>query len=177
MEAYRQWVLAGPVLFGIYLSRKLALWMMRKRAFSRTMPTVAVLLPPDSLLRKVWPRKWQTFHYDWYLHNKKTVYQQLGSDVFALVSLFGDDTVTTRDPAAFVEVKITDSERFPKDLKQVSVVCASFLRIKSSLPYTETTFLRQRGSNGNIIAKLQQRHSPQETLNLFKQRQSDKPPK
>ena len=125
METSRQWLLAGPIVFGIYLFRKLISLMIRKRTFSRTMPTIAVLLPPDSLLRKVWPRKWQTFHYDWYLHNKKTIYQQLNSDIFALVSLFGDDTVTTRDPAAFVEVKITDTERFPKDLKQVSVVSST----------------------------------------------------
>lgn len=130
MDAYHQWLLTPSILFGIYVLRKLVLWMMKKRVFSQTMPTIAVLLPPDSLIRKVWPKKWQTFHYDWYLHNKKTVYQRLGSDIFALVSLFGDDTVITRDPAAFVEVKITNSERFPRDLKQISVVCPLVMKLR-----------------------------------------------
>src|SRR5436190_15259683 len=105
-----------------YLVLKIARWMIRIRTFRQTMPVVPVLFPHTSLLRKVFPRKWQTYHFDWYMHTKGTCYDKLNTDIFAMVSLFESDSVTIRDPQAYVEIVITDPDRFPKDLVQFKLV-------------------------------------------------------
>src|ERR1700719_422325 len=89
------------VFFCIFLL-KVIRWAFRIRQFRKQMPAIPVLFPPLHFCRVIWPKKFQTFHYDWYLHSNQKgyrgVYRPLGSDVFALVSLFGTDYVCISDP-------------------------------------------------------------------------------
>jgi hypothetical protein len=108
------------------LIAKLVYWKWRVYRFRKSMPVFPVLLPPSSLFRALWPRKWQTFHYSWYLHSnrtgRRTIYEQAGSDVFALVTLFGPDYVCVSDPEVFVEIKVNGATQYPKDLRTVKAV-------------------------------------------------------
>ena len=52
----------------------------------------------------------------------RSLYHQLDSDVFAMISLFQYDQVFASDPAAIVELKVTGTDRFQVDLLQVSKV-------------------------------------------------------
>lgn len=52
----------------------------------------------------------------------RNLYRELGSDTFAMISLFQYDQVFTCDPACIVEMKVTGTDRFQIDLLQVSKV-------------------------------------------------------
>lgn len=115
----------GAVTISIYVIFKLTQWYFRIQSFSKSMPVVPVIFPPASLFRRLLPRSWQAYHIDWYFHSKGAIYKERRSDVVALVSLFQYDCVCTRDANAFVEVKITDGARFPRDLSQFRMVNTS----------------------------------------------------
>ena len=106
------------VIFAISLSflRRIASWIGRIRAFRKQMPVVPTLFPPDSHYRRVWPKKWQTFHQDWNMQYKRTIYRRLGSDIFALVCLFEYDKVYIAEASAVLDLKIAQADRFPKDM-------------------------------------------------------------
>lgn len=116
-------VLATTISLSLYLIIRIIQWNFRLIAYRQRMPFIPILFPPESLVRVVWPRKWQTYHFDWHLHSKAKPYQLLNSDIFAFVSLFGHDTIVVRDPDAYVQMRITEPEHYPKDLHQYRVVC------------------------------------------------------
>ena len=119
------------------------------------MPVIPLLLPPRSILRKLVPTSWQRYHFDWFLHGKGHEYRQLESDVIAMVCLFDYDTVCIRDPEAFCEMKITDWDRFPKDMVQFKMVF--FLRKISTdvvrRRFMEKMSLLRMGKSGAIIGR------------------------
>ena len=53
------------------------------------------------------------------------MYQELGSDVFAMVSFFEKDKIHVSDPAGLVEIKATGADRFQIDTVESSKVSTS----------------------------------------------------
>src|SRR5438045_5556372 len=104
--------LAGIVTF--YLFQKLIKWHLRIRKFSQSMPVIPIVFPTQSLFRRLFPHKYQRYHFDWHLHLKGNPSDELNSDVFAFVCFFAYDVIAVRDPDVFVHVKITEMEQFPK---------------------------------------------------------------
>src|SRR5947207_15074375 len=102
---------------GLSLFNRIISWIRRIRVFRQSMPVIPTLFPPDSLFRRIWPRKWQTFHQDWNMQYKRTLYHKLGSDNFALVCLFEYDKVYLAEPAAVLDLKTAKAEQFPKDMR------------------------------------------------------------
>lgn len=100
------------------LSIRVVNWYLRIVRVRRTMSVVPVLLPSWSLLRAFWPRKYQTYHNDWQFQLRKS-YNSFGTNIVALIALFGDDVFFIADANAVVEVS-TNPERFPKDSKLYS---------------------------------------------------------
>jgi hypothetical protein len=88
------------------------------------MPTEAVLFPNTSLVRLLWPQKWQTFHRDWHMRYGRKIYRKHNSGIFVLVSLFEKDKIFVADPELFVELKVTGSDRFQVDLTEADKVLA-----------------------------------------------------
>lgn len=125
--------------FGYSLVRNVILWLWRIRSFQKTMPVIPALFPPDSHYRRIWPKNWQTFHQDWHMQYKRTVYHKLGSDIFALVCLFEYDKVFYCDPEAVVDMKVTQAEQFPKDMIIFSKVLlySLFLGLIRRWPFTD----------------------------------------
>ena len=115
-------VYIGIALVLISIVVKFTLWMRRIRALRQFMPVVPVVFAPTNILRNVIPRKLQKFHNDWCLHHRRSIYRDLGSDVIAFVSLFQYDQVWVSDPASFVEVKVTNTKKYPKDLRILRAV-------------------------------------------------------
>jgi hypothetical protein len=103
--------------------RRLISWRRRLERVRKTMPAIPVLFPPASIFRNLWPKKWQTYHYDWHTQYRRTMYHNLGSDVFTLVSLFEYDKTFVCNPNAVIEMKITQAENYPKDKRQLASVC------------------------------------------------------
>ena len=172
-------VLASTIFVSLCLVIKIIRWHFRFKEYRQRMPFIPILFPPESLFRVLWPRKWQTYHFDWHLHLKAKPYQLLNSDIFALVSLFGHDTIVVRDPDAYVQMRITEPEHYPKDLHQVQLV---WLTIEDygwqfRLRYMVPMLLLQTGKNGDVIVRLFPRHSVQKIHKGFILRQWDKPSK
>lgn len=114
--------LTAIIILGLLFGIKIVLWRLRIHRFRKSMPVIPVLFPPGSLNRKLWPKKWQKYHYDWYLHSRRKVYQDLNSDIFAFVSLFEGDSICFRDPNVFMETKVLHASEYPKDLRTVKAV-------------------------------------------------------
>jgi hypothetical protein len=104
------------LVIGFIFLRKLIGWIMRIRAFRKTMPTIATLFPPESPYRLLWPKRWQTFHKDWHMQYQRSIYRKLDSDIFAIVCLFEYDKVFVSDPAAVLDLKIFQPREFPRDM-------------------------------------------------------------
>src|SRR6266496_3204500 len=100
---------------GYSLLRRIVLWIGRIGTFKKTMPVVIALFPTNSFFRLFWPKKWQTFHQDWHMQYNRTIYRKLGSDIFAMVCVFGYDNVFICDPLATIDIAVTQSDRFPRD--------------------------------------------------------------
>jgi hypothetical protein len=99
----------------IWLLRRVVLMIHRIRTLEKTMPVIVSLFPTYSFVRRLWPKKWQTFHMDWPLQYNRSIYKKLGSDIFALVCLFEHDNVFFCEPMATIDVKTTQCEEFPRD--------------------------------------------------------------
>jgi hypothetical protein len=110
------------IALGFSFIIKVANWILRIRAFRKTMPVIPALFPPDSHYRRLWPKQWQTFHQDWHMQYKRKIYHELNSDIFVLCCLFEYDKVQVTDPAAVVDVKSTQPKEFPKDMQIFSKV-------------------------------------------------------
>ncbi len=52
----------------------------------------------------------------------RTVYRKLGSDIFAMVCVFGYDNVFLCDPLAIIDVSVTQSDQFPRDTQLAAKV-------------------------------------------------------
>jgi len=115
-DAFNTIYIYTSLAVGILFLRKIVNWIIRIRAFRKTMPAIPALFPPDSLYRQVWPKKWQTFHKDWHMQYQRTIYQKLDSDIFSLVCLFEYDKVFVSDPAAVLDLKIAKPREFPRDM-------------------------------------------------------------
>lgn len=118
------------IVVGFSFIIKIANWILRVRIFRKTMPVIPTLFPPDSHHRRLWPKKWQTFHQDWHMQYKRKIYLHLGSDIFVLCCLFEYDKVLVTDAAAVVDIKTTQPRAFPKDMQifsKVYSVCVRFL--------------------------------------------------
>jgi len=113
------------LLVGLCFIFRLINWVLRIKAFRKTMPVIPTLFPPDSYYRRMWPKDWQTFHHDWHMCYKRTIYQRLDSDIFALVCLFEYDKVFITDAAAVLDLKIAKPREFPKDMQIFSKVLHS----------------------------------------------------
>ena len=105
---------------GLFLLVRIVLWIKRIRTVQRIMPVVPVLVPPTSPFRMLWPKRWQTFYDDWNMQYKRSMYHKLGSDVFALISLFDFDKIFVCEPDAIAELKLTELTRFPKQIQLYS---------------------------------------------------------
>lgn len=104
------------VLIALHLVRRVISWITRIHTFRKSMPVVPTLFQPESPFRYLWPKRWQTFHRDWSMHNKRTIYRECRSDIFALVCLFDSDKVYIADPYAVMEMKVTKTETFGRDM-------------------------------------------------------------
>jgi hypothetical protein len=99
----------------VYLVYRVVEWRRRIAQFRLTMHAIPVLVPPWSVWRMVWPRKWQTHHLDWQILGHRT-FNNLGNNLIPLVSLFGNDIIFVSDADAIKEIA-TNEIRFPKDLR------------------------------------------------------------
>lgn len=120
-------------------------WGARIRRIGRSMSVVPVLLPDTSMARFLFPKKWQVFHLDWHHQGGRRIYQNLNSDILALVSLFGRDTIFVSDPYATWEMKVTGAqERFRYDPGPVSNVQSRLLHFDvACYIWTECCFCRR----------------------------------
>jgi hypothetical protein len=121
-DAFRLFCTSTLLLVGVAFIIRLFNWVLRIQAFRKSMPVIPALFPPDSHYRRIWPKHWQTFHHDWHMCYKRTNYQELNSDIFALVCLFEYDKVFITDPAAVLDLKIAKPKEFPKDMEIFSKV-------------------------------------------------------
>jgi hypothetical protein len=99
----------------VYLVYRVVEWRRRIARFRLTMHVIPILVPPWSVWRMFWPRKWQTYHLDWQILGHRT-FNNLGNNLIPLVSLFGNDIIFVSDADAITEVA-TNEIRFPKDLR------------------------------------------------------------
>src|SRR5277367_5305138 len=153
-------------LWGVYIIVRLVQWVIRIHRFRKTMPVIPLIIPPRSIIRKLLPKSWQRYHFDWFLHSKGHEYRTLQSDVFAMVCLFEYDTVCVRSAEAFCEMKITDGERFPKDQAQFKLVspplpfsrvCVVELIRRVRPLFMARMWLRRMERYGEIIGRLRVR--------------------
>jgi hypothetical protein len=101
----------------ISLAGRIISWIRRIRMLRKSMPVIPTLFPPDSYYRRLWPKKWQTFHQDWNMQYKRVWYETLKSDNFALVCLFEYDRVYLTEPAAVYDLNIDKADQFLKDMQ------------------------------------------------------------
>lgn len=157
------------------LLHRIALWLWRIRSFKKTMPVIPALFPPDSNYRRLFPKAWQTFHQDWNMQYKRTIYRKLNSDIFALVCLFEYDKVYYCDPEAVVDMKVTQSEQFPKDMVIFSKVCPYFRgRAERRWHFTAGMLPLPSGRSGEFTGRLRRVHSRRKRCNSFMPKQRGK---
>lgn len=96
---------------------RLISWVRRIFVLRKSMPVIPTLFPPNSYFRGLWPKKWQTFHVDWNMQQKRALYQQLGSENFALVCFFEHDVVYLTEPDAVYNLNIEMADQFLKDMR------------------------------------------------------------
>lgn len=101
-----------------WLAYRILEWRQRVSRVRRTMPVVPLILNPYSLLRLMFPRKWQAYHADWQFQELRN-FNNLGTDMVPLICLFGFDMIYVSDADAVVEIAM-NINRFPKDLKLYS---------------------------------------------------------
>ena len=97
-------------------------WVRRIHTMGKYMPVVPVLFPSPSKYRLLLPRRWQIYHIDWPMKYGQKIYEQHGSDIFALVSLFEHDKIFVCNPESALEIKVTGAHRFQKDIKTTQMV-------------------------------------------------------
>jgi hypothetical protein len=99
---------------------KFVTWRLRLRRYRKHYP---VVLEPIfdlwHLVRLFIPRRWQHYHGNWAFNNLDE-FRALGSDIIALVPLFGIDVILVADAEAVCEIA-TGATRFPKDLRLYSI--------------------------------------------------------
>lgn len=100
------------------LCNRIIQWRVRITKIRRTMPVVPVLVDPYSLVRRLFPKKWQTYHRNWQFQERKA-YDNLCIDIIPLICLFGNDIVYVSDADAVVEIAM-NTQYYPKDLKLYS---------------------------------------------------------
>ena len=89
MSLPNQLLLSVVLIFLLNFLHKVYKWQLRLHTFRRNgMPAIPVLITPFSPLRRLFPKSLQTFHFDWSLSHRHTIYSALESDIFVLVSLF-----------------------------------------------------------------------------------------
>ena len=104
----------------IHLIIRIVRWRLRIAHMRRAgMTVIPIIVPPDSHLRLLLPRKYQTFHFDWPFQ-QLDLYNILETEVIAFIPLFYHDTFYISDPDAAVEIA-TNPTRFPKALYQYSM--------------------------------------------------------
>ena len=52
----------------------------------------------------------------------REIYRRLGSDIFAMVCVFGYDNVFLCDPLAIIDVSVTQSDQFQRDTQLAAKV-------------------------------------------------------
>jgi len=78
---------------------------------------VPMLIPPFSDKRRFFPRKWQTFHFDWsFTYRRQYATMFPNNDVIAFVSFFGVDCIYCANAEGVSELAMNPT-RYPKDLK------------------------------------------------------------
>jgi hypothetical protein len=130
------------LIIGIWLLYRVLIWQLHLRLIRKSMPgvlAVPVLLQPWSLIRRPFPKKWQTYHSGWQFQRRKsfkygspsggngggkgssgTGQRDLdGGDFVTLVPLFGDTVVFCFNARAIEEIA-TSPGRFPKNLSMYS---------------------------------------------------------
>jgi hypothetical protein len=117
LDAFTTVLISTTLLLTTLFLHRLLKFFIRLRNFRKTMPAIPCLFPPDSPFRLLLPRKYQTFHKDWHLHYQRSIYRQLGSDIFALVCLFEYDKVFVCEPEAVLEIKLYKPREFPRDMQ------------------------------------------------------------
>ena len=133
-------------------------WLLRVRRYRKFMPVEAVLFPNTSILRLLWPQKWQRFHRDWHMRYGWDIYRKNNSDIFALVSLFEKDKIFVAGPEMFVELKVTGSDRFQIDtMEAAKVYCFRVVIIYGRLMCMDPIWLGSLGRNGDDIEGLRRR--------------------
>src|SRR5438270_109792 len=104
---------------------KIYRWRLHLQTFRKTMPAIPVLFSTFSPFRRLFPKRFQTFHVDWPLQYRRQIYEALGSDIFALVSLFDYDEVQVCVPIMFSGIR----ELWPKDVERVNAVAIYGLNV------------------------------------------------
>ena len=121
MESRVDWVPSiikfAILILAISLAGRIFSWIRRIHLVKKTMPVIPTLFPPDSHYRRLWPKKWQTFHQDWSMQCKRSWYQKLKSDNFALICLFEYDRVYLTDPEAVSDLNLENADTFLKDMQ------------------------------------------------------------
>jgi cytochrome P450 len=121
MSPPHQLLLSLLVILLLSFLHKLYKWQTRLKTFRKTMPALPVLFSPFSPYRRLFPKRFQTFHFDWSLQYRHKIYEALESDIFVLVSLFDYDEIQVCDPHLFMEIK-SQWEKFPKDVERMKAV-------------------------------------------------------
>lgn len=117
MESLGVPVKCAVLALAISLATRIISWIRRIRMVGKCMPVIPTLFPPDSHFRRIWPKRWQTFHQDWNMQYKRAWYHKLKSDNFALICLFEYDRVYLTEPDAVNDLNIEKSGRFLKDMQ------------------------------------------------------------
>ena len=166
------------VAFAILVAVKIILWHRRIWTLKKSMPVVPTLFPPESLFRLLWPKKWQTFHVDWYMEQRRSVYRKLKSDNFALVCLFEYDRVYVTTPEAVSCVHVSQADSFPKDMALLRRVCCQvfvlkfeILIVKQSLSPLDRMLVRRSVMNGNCKGRLPRGPFRRRIISLFTRKQ------
>lgn len=117
----------------VSLVGRIVSWIRRIHMLRKSMPVIPTLFPPDSHFRRLWAKKWQTFHQDWNMQYKREWYTKLKSDNFALVCLFEYDRVYLTDPAAVYDLNIDKADQFLKDMQIFHKVIALGLPVNGQV--------------------------------------------
>ena len=102
-------------LFISYFAYRFLRWRLRIAKLRRTMTVIPIVFDSWSILRRLWPKGWQKYHYDWTFHNRGQ-YGTFQSDIVALIPLFGFNVIYIADADAIAEIA-ANPVIYPKDLQ------------------------------------------------------------
>ena len=145
-----------------WLSYRVIQWRLRVIRVKRTLPVVPIVLHPWNMLRMFWPKKWQRYTPDWCFQLRKE-YENHGTNITALIPLFGRDVWYVANAEAIVEMA-SNPNRYPKDLSLYSSPWLGGVDGRGvGCIWTKCTY-----DGGSVVANTSKNHS----ATLFRTKQS-----